>query len=55
MSGRGVPASPGEYARDSMVPAFGNVGFTLQVGQIGIADYDQTASPFGYHIIKRLQ
>lgn len=55
MSGSGVPASPGEYSRDSMVPAFGNVGFKLQVGEIGIADYDQTASPFGFHIIKRLQ
>lgn len=55
MSGSGVPNAPGEYSRDSMVPAFGNVGFKLQVGEIGIADYDQSASPFGYHIIKRLQ
>jgi hypothetical protein len=55
MSGSGVPPAQGEYSRDSMVPAFGNVGFKLQVGEIGIADYDQTASPFGYHVIKRLQ
>ena len=55
MSGLGVPASPGEFARDQMVPAFGNVGFTLQVGEIGIADYDPSASPFGYHVIKRVQ
>jgi hypothetical protein len=55
MSGSGVPAAPGEYSRDAMVPAFGNVGFKLQVSEIGIADYDQTTSPFGYHIIKRVQ
>jgi hypothetical protein len=55
MSGSGVPAGQGEYSRDSMVPAFGNVGFKLQVGEIGIADYDQTSSPFGWHIIKRIQ
>jgi len=55
MSGNGVPPMPGEYARDSMVPAFGNVGFKLQVGEIGIADYDQSTSPYGYHVIKRVQ
>jgi hypothetical protein len=38
-----------------MVPAFGNVGFSISPGNIGIADYDATASPFGWHIIKRLK
>ena len=55
MSGLNVPPGPGEYPRDGMVPAFGNVGFAINVGEIGIADYDATASPFGYHIIKRLK
>ena len=55
MSGTGVPAAQGEYPREQMVPAFGNVGFAIQVGEVGIADYDATASPFGYHVIKRLQ
>ena len=41
--------------RDRMVPAFGNVGFVLAVGEIGIADYDPVASPFGFHIIKRVR
>jgi PPIC-type PPIASE domain len=44
----------GEYKRSQMIPAFGDVGFTLKVGEIGIADYDPQNSPFGYHIIKRL-
>ena len=32
-----------------------NVGFNLNVGDIGIADYDAHDSPFGYHIIKRVK
>jgi parvulin-like peptidyl-prolyl isomerase len=38
-----------------MVPAFGNVGFKLEVGEIGIADYDPLTSKYGYHIIKRVR
>ena len=44
-----------EYPRDGMVPAFGNVGFALEVGSIGMAPYHPDDSPFGWHIIKRLQ
>ncbi len=55
MSNSGVaPLSADEASRDRMVPAFGNVGFTLQVGEIGIADYDPATSPYGWHIIKRV-
>lgn len=55
MSGIGVAAGAGEYARDKMVPAFGNVGFAISAGNIGIADYDPQTSPYGWHIIKRLK
>ncbi len=55
MANTGVTPASGEFAREGMVPAFGNVGFTLQVGQIGIADYDPQTSPYGYHIIKRIK
>ena len=55
MAGIGVAAGAGEYARDGMVPAFGNVGFAISPGNIGIADYDPQTSPFGWHIIKRLK
>ncbi len=54
MSNRGAKPGPGEYGRDSMVPAFGNTGFPLGVGEIGIADFDQRNSPYGWHIVKRL-
>lgn len=56
MANRGVtPASPSEYGRDNMVPAFGNVGFKLAVDEIGVADYDPTTSPYGWHVIKRVK
>ena len=56
MANRGVkPSSGNEYPRDGMVPAFGDVGFTLKVGEIGIADFDAAKSPFGFHLIKRVK
>ena len=55
LANRGVKPGQGEYARDMMVPAFGNVGFRLAVGEIGLADYDARTSPFGYHLIKRVK
>jgi parvulin-like peptidyl-prolyl isomerase len=44
-----------EAPRDGVVKSFGDVGFSLQVGEVGMAVYDETASPFGWHIIKRLK
>jgi hypothetical protein len=43
------------YPRSSMVPAFGDVGFPLQVGEVGMSEYDPQRSPYGWHIIKRLR
>src|SRR5205085_1772030 len=57
LANRGIqPAGPPvEFARDQMVPAFGDVGFALQVGEIGVAEYNARTSPFGFHIIKRVR
>ena len=55
MSNRGAQPGRGEYARDGMVPAFGDVGFTLDVGGYGMADHDPRTSPYGYHVIKRVK
>ena len=43
------------YARSGMVPAFGNTGFPLEVGEVGLAVYDENDSPFGWHIVKRIK
>lgn len=44
-----------EYSRSRMVKAFGDVSFSLSVGEIGIAEFDPVASKYGWHIIKRLE
>ncbi|MEM9380014.1 MAG: peptidylprolyl isomerase [Planctomycetota bacterium] len=45
----------GSSPRTGLVPAFGDVGFSLEVGEVGLATFDEKASPFGYHIIKRVK
>ena len=50
-----VAIGPQEAQRKGMVPAFGNVGFQLEVNEIGMAPHDPQASPFGWHIIKRVK
>jgi hypothetical protein len=55
LSNSGVEPAVGEFSRDRMVPAFGEVGFSLAPGEIGLAVYDARKSPYGWHIIKRLE
>ncbi|HLY08683.1 MAG TPA: peptidylprolyl isomerase [Planctomycetota bacterium] len=55
MSNRGVRSEEGEMPRLDMVPAFGDVGFQLDVGEIGFSTFSADKSPFGWHIIKRLK
>ncbi len=55
MSNLGVTPGQGEYPRNQMVAAFGDTGFPLEVGKIGIADFDPRTSPYGWHIVKRLK
>ncbi|MCH8126774.1 peptidylprolyl isomerase [candidate division KSB1 bacterium] len=45
----------GEYARGVMAKRFSDVSFSLKISEFGIADQDSTESPFGWHIIKRLE
>ena len=53
-------SAPGIYkltqaGRKGMVQGFGDVGFRLQIGEIGVAPWDAKTSPYGWHIIKRLK
>ncbi len=43
------------FLRKEMVSAFGDVGWKLEPEEIGISAYDPATSPFGFHIIKRLE
>ena len=47
---------PGSY-RVPLTPlaAFGDIGFPLQVGEINMSTYDPKKSPFGWHVIKRVE
>ena len=57
MANFGLPGDMGQgvYSRAQMVAAFGDVGFPLAVGEVGMAAYDAKTSPFGWHIIKRIE
>ena len=57
MTNKGVTPdkSEQEYSRTGMVKAFGDVGFSLEVGSVGLAVYDPATSKYGWHIIKRLE
>lgn len=44
-----------EFPRGRMVKAFGDVSFSLGIGEIGMTEYDAETSPYGWHIIKRLK
>ncbi len=43
------------WPRSGLVAAFGNVGFALEVDEVGLAEFDKTDSPFGWHIVKRIR
>jgi hypothetical protein len=47
--------APGTSGRGEMVKSFGDVGWRLAVGEIGVAPHDAKKSPFGWHIIKRVK
>jgi cyclophilin family peptidyl-prolyl cis-trans isomerase len=40
--------------RGQMVQSFGDISFSLKVGEIGVAEYSPTGSKFGWHIIRRV-
>ena len=50
----GTPAA-GYYPRGQMAGAFGDVGWRLELDQVGVAAYHPDKSPFGWHIIKRIE
>lgn len=54
MTNDGAPIMTGAVPRSGMVPSFGDVAFSLAVGEIGMTTYSSGGSPYGWHIIKRL-
>lgn len=50
-----APRVPGGRQRKDMVARFGDVAFRLEVGEVGLAAYHGGLSPYGWHVIKRLE
>ena len=50
-----TPKPPKGFTRDEMALYFGDVAFDLEVDEIGMAKYHPFNSPYGWHIIKRLE
>jgi len=46
---------PGEVSRAALVRGFGDAAFALEVGAIVLVPYDADRSPFGFHVLTRLQ
>jgi len=55
LTNRDAPLLPNSRQRSGMVPGFGDVAFSLAVGEVGMAKYHGGNSPYGWHIIKRLE
>jgi hypothetical protein len=55
LTNAGVPARSGSRPRSAMVFGFGDVSFRLAVGEVGVAAYSARSSPYGWHVIKRLE
>ena len=51
----GFPARGGEQRRGDLAKSFSNMAFSLDVGEIGLAPYHSLDSPFGFHVIKRIE
>ena len=45
----------GIYPRGQMAKVFGDVAWRLEVGEVGVGGFHAKNSPFGIHIIKRLE
>ena len=46
---------PATFGRFEMVPAFGNAGWRLQPGELGVVEHHPVDSPYGWHLVMRLE
>jgi parvulin-like peptidyl-prolyl isomerase len=54
MTNRGIDAR-GRLSRDDMVPGFGDAAFRLEVGETALVPYSARLSPFGWHLVQRVE
>jgi parvulin-like peptidyl-prolyl isomerase len=51
----GVNPVRGGTVRSNVVAKFGDMSFQLEVGEFGLVKHHAALSPYGWHIIKRLE
>lgn len=52
----GVPRQDArEYPRSDLAAWFGDAAFEIEVGQYALVKYNPVNSPFGWHVVKRLE
>ena len=55
LTNKGVNPVRGGRTRDQVVPRFGDASFRLGVGEMELISHHAALSPYGWHIIKRLE
>ncbi len=55
VTNKGAPRVAGGRTRGKLVPKFGDVAFRLEVGEVGMANFNTAVCPYGWHVIKRLE
>jgi len=55
IANHGVRPGKGEVSRDRLVPAFGDAAFRLAPGEVALVPYDRKSSPYGWHVITRIE
>ena len=55
LTNNGAATRNDSFARDQLALGFGDTSFRLEVGEISLVKYSFGSSPFGWHIIKRLE
>jgi len=55
LTNRDAPLLQDARKRSEMVANFGAVSFQLEVGEVGLAKFHGGNSPYGWHVIKRLE
>ena len=55
LTNRDAPLLQDSRKRSDMVANFGAVSFQLEVGEVGLAKFHGGNSPYGWHVIKRLE
>jgi parvulin-like peptidyl-prolyl isomerase len=55
LTNKNAPRVPQGTLRSQVVARFGDIAFQLEVGEVGIANYHAALSPYGWHLIKRIE